>query len=382
MNIVYAKEKLPNSTVGSIFLAGPTPRNNSVESWRPEALRQLEVLGYRGDVFVPEPRDGIYSADYVAQVEWELAALERADVIVFWVPREMTHMPALTTNVEFGLWIDSGKAILGFPATAEKMRYLEHHVKSRNDKVYTTLDDTLKAALNTVGKGSRRIGGECDVPLHIWRTDTFQLWYTDLKLAGNRLDGARVVWTFPTSSSKPPFFWALKVNVWINSESRSKDIEVVISRPHICAAVMYKSKENILDTEVVLVREFRSAVSNAEGYVWELPGGSDPLDSSASTKVVAKEIHEETGLVISEERLQMTGSRQQMSTLTSTKATLYKVELTDMEIKYARSLSGQIFGDAESTEQTYVEVVTLREVLQGNLVDWTNTGMLMQVILG
>src|SRR3989344_6490668 len=116
MQIVYALEPLPETINKSIFLAGPTPRSQDIKSWRPEALAILEKLSYDGVVFVPESRNGQWQeSEYVNQIEWEEYCLNVADCIVFWIPRAMDTMPALTTNIEWGVWCNSGKAVLGVP---------------------------------------------------------------------------------------------------------------------------------------------------------------------------------------------------------------------------------------------------------------------------
>jgi hypothetical protein len=109
----------------SIFLAGPTPRSKSVPSWRPQALEVLKAFNYTGFVWVPEHKGGCDDVDYIGQVEWEKWGLESATKIVFWVPRDLKDMPAFTTNVEFGRYIDSGRVVYGRPDTAEKCSYLD-----------------------------------------------------------------------------------------------------------------------------------------------------------------------------------------------------------------------------------------------------------------
>ena len=141
MDIVYARQPLPHS----IFLAGPTPRDSSTPSWRPEALRLLRELSYSGTVIVPEDED-YANVDYDYQVGWEFDALSSARVIVFWVPREITKMPAFTTNVEFGMFLHSRKVLLGFPPEAEKMSYLEHHARVAGIPIFSTLRSLLTAA--------------------------------------------------------------------------------------------------------------------------------------------------------------------------------------------------------------------------------------------
>lgn len=121
MTPVYAFDPIPESKRG-IFLAGPTPRDADTPSWRPHMLGLLAL--YDGAVFVPEAAPGKWEHDYDGQAEWELAALDAASVIAFWIPRDLVRMPAFTTNIEFGYWCRSGKCLLGHPPGTPKMGYL------------------------------------------------------------------------------------------------------------------------------------------------------------------------------------------------------------------------------------------------------------------
>lgn len=140
---VYAREPLDKS----IFLAGPTPRDKETPSWRPEALALLEESGFDGKVFIPEDRDGQAKFDYDDQVRWEWEALAQATVAVFWVPRELTRMPALVTNVEFGMLAASGKIVFGAPPDAVKMGYLKALASRYGFPVYADMKSTLMAAV-------------------------------------------------------------------------------------------------------------------------------------------------------------------------------------------------------------------------------------------
>jgi hypothetical protein len=149
MKVLYSDEK-PFKNGLSIFLAGPTPRSTEVTSWRREAISMLSQLGFEGTVLVPERRDWSVKFDYTDQVEWEHAGLSNATLILFWVPREMKTMPALTTNVEFGLWLKGTpeKVIYGRPDNAASVRYLDWlYRKITRRKVRNTLEETLRAAL-------------------------------------------------------------------------------------------------------------------------------------------------------------------------------------------------------------------------------------------
>lgn len=111
----------------SIFLAGPTPRSVDVETWRTEAVQILKQLGFNGIVYVPEQQIRDINYDYNNQVWWEREALNNADTIVFWIPRDIKTMPAFTTNVEFGYWLskNSNKVVYGRPDESEKNKYLD-----------------------------------------------------------------------------------------------------------------------------------------------------------------------------------------------------------------------------------------------------------------
>lgn len=133
----------------SIFIAGPSPRNGNVESWRTEACRKLEKLGFNGVVYVPEYSTWKPKEDYVDQAMWERIALTEATVILFWIPRELPDMPAFTTNVEFGYWLHSGKVIYGHPDNAKKVKYLDWLYKvDYNKEPFSNIDELLKESIN------------------------------------------------------------------------------------------------------------------------------------------------------------------------------------------------------------------------------------------
>lgn len=144
MNTIYAPE--PVILLGkSIFLAGPTPRSQDVDSWRPHALEILEKrLNFTGTVMVPEHRHWDRNYDFISQVEWEWEGLENCDHIVFWVPRELKTMPAFTTNVEFGSYVRSGRAHYGRPDNSPKNDYLDWlYTKVTKRKPYNDLYSLL-----------------------------------------------------------------------------------------------------------------------------------------------------------------------------------------------------------------------------------------------
>jgi hypothetical protein len=161
--VAYAQEDAPASWDAAIFLAGPTPRSPDVASWRPDAVEALRRRWLDGGdagrlvIFVPEAREGGFTGAWETQVEWEDASLHAADVIAFWVPREMGTLPGLTTNVEWGRWEASGKVVLGTPPDAPATRYLRHYADRHGVPTSDTLDATMDSALALLAE---RLGAE------------------------------------------------------------------------------------------------------------------------------------------------------------------------------------------------------------------------------
>lgn len=160
ITIVYAREDPPDHWEAAVFLAGPTPRSPDVASWRPAAVDELRRR-WRADgrlaVFVPEHRHDRYT-DYDAQVDWEERCLHLSDEVIFWVPREPATMPAFTTNVEWGMWHDSGRVVFGAPPEAPKNRYLLHYAAASGVPTATDLPGSSGARARPGSSTSRRAG--------------------------------------------------------------------------------------------------------------------------------------------------------------------------------------------------------------------------------
>jgi hypothetical protein len=126
MKIIYSDQEI-TGFAKSIFLAGPTPRSDDVPSWRDEAIEILRTFSFDGIVFVPERSNHKSSHHYYDQIAWEWKALDGCTLILFWVPRDMKNMPALTTNIEFGRYtaIRPESVLYGRPDWAEHVRYLD-----------------------------------------------------------------------------------------------------------------------------------------------------------------------------------------------------------------------------------------------------------------
>lgn len=151
MDTIHSFELFHFNGAPSIFLAGPTPRSKDVQSWRPEAVSILGQMGFDGSVLIPERRDRSIKIEYQDQVEWEDEGLAKCTVVAFWVPRELTTMPAFTTNVEFGRFVGVKPTVYGRPDSAPKNRYLDWLYQKKTGKTpLKTLQETLRAAVEIV----------------------------------------------------------------------------------------------------------------------------------------------------------------------------------------------------------------------------------------
>jgi 8-oxo-dGTP pyrophosphatase MutT (NUDIX family) len=218
------------------------------------------------------------------------------------------------------------------------------------------------------------------VPPEVWRTGSFQRWYRAQRGAGNILQDAQLLWSLHVGDdTAEPFLWVMRVAVLVVAENRVKANEVVISRPDISAVALYRPAPSLDETLVVLIREFRSPASTPDGFVRELPSGSGS-EPDARAQAVA-ELAEETGFVVSADRLRSHGSRQCAATLCAHHAHLFSAAITEDELDRLRARLGEAHGAGDGEERTWLEITTFGEIRRGRSVDWTTLGMLAQALL-
>jgi ADP-ribose pyrophosphatase YjhB (NUDIX family) len=224
------------------------------------------------------------------------------------------------------------------------------------------------------------------VPPEVWRTGSFQRWYRAQREAGNVLRDAQLLWSLHVGDNvAEPFLWVMRVAVHVVAENRVKANEVVISRPDISAVALFRPAPSLDETQVVLIREFRSPASTPDGFVRELPGGSGS-EPDARAQAVA-ELAEETGFVVDADRLRAHGSRQCAATLSAHHAHLFSAAITQDELDRLRARLGEAHGagdsdgDGDGEERTWLEIATFGEIRRGRSVDWTTLGMLAQALL-
>lgn len=384
MKILYTQENIPETINKSAFLVGPTPRSSDpVESWRPEMIKVLHDAGFDGHVFVPEFRDGVWANDYNSQVLWEKKCLEIADRIIAWVPRS-AKLPAFTTNVEFGKYVSDGKLYYGRPDKAPKTQYLDWLYEDCTGRIpCNNMSDLVTQAIDV--KGACRSGGSRYVPLDIYNKPMFQDWLNDQHAVGNRLDEAKVLWKFVIPKINFLFSYCLWVRIWIEEEQRYKENEYIFTRSDISTILPYwldLESNDLLATKIVLIKEFRSPGRNSTGFVHELPGGSSFKVKENALEIASDELLEETGIKIDSSRFKQIQSRQLAATLSTHKAVLFAVPLTKEELDKAQevALSNKSFGIEGDTEKTYLEVKTLKEIMNSDEVDWSMIGMIINGI--
>jgi hypothetical protein len=218
------------------------------------------------------------------------------------------------------------------------------------------------------------------VPTEVWRTASFQRWYRAQQAAGNILEDSRLLWSLGFGDDAgEPFLWVMRVAVRVVAEDRVKANEVVISRPDISAVALYRPAHSLDESQVVLVREFRSPASTTDGMVHELPSGSGSEADARSQAVT--ELAEETGFRIAADRLRDHGSRQCAATLSAHHAHLFSAPITAAELDWLRARRGEMQGEEGGEERTWIEIATFGEIRRARSVDWTTLGMLAQVLL-
>jgi hypothetical protein len=383
MTLVYTLEAIPSSITKSIFLAGPSlrPEQEHLVSWRIKAIEILKMLNYDGVVFVPESRSGNYKDLEFSKVnDWEFKCLNMADNILFYINRDISkNILGLTTNTEIGLWFNSGKCILCTEPNADNIRYQESLAKKYNVPLFHDLYNSFKCIIDKQGEGAIRNDGERCIPLLVWNHPGFQSYYTNMKLSGNQLIEAKVL---DVSMIKDFLFsFKLWVNIFIKSENRYKNNEFVITRTDISACVLFYPRPDILESEVVIIKEFRSPVNNKTGFVYEIPGGSSFKPNMDPKETILEEIYEECGFTPDINKLNFIQNRQLASTMLTHQAHVWSYELDMYELNEIKQLSTTTHGNIEDTELTYIEIHKVYELLSNTIVDWSNMGMILSTVI-
>lgn len=371
MHKVYQNETPPYKFSQSLFLAGGSIREGQEGmSWRKEALRILDDVGYKGVVYLPENREG--RLEEHQDTNWEQNCLDTSDVILMWLPANDT-LPCYGSRVEYGRYATTGRLVLGYPEDAQGLSYIHHDSQKLHIPLSHSLTHTIQDAMDLLGDGVERSLGERCIPLQVWKTHQFQSWYKNLLKSHNRLESAKVLYNI--SSEGEIGITLFRPCVYIAEEDRVKDEETVIARSDTVSVCLWKEVEESEDTEIVLVKEFRAPANNKSGYVYELPGGACENDEDAQEAAI-REVLEEVGLDLEEERLKYVGSRQVYATLLAHKAHLFAYHLNEEELEKVKSQKGIAKGVKKEGEKCWTEIVRLSHIRSGNIVDWNNLGQI------
>jgi 8-oxo-dGTP pyrophosphatase MutT (NUDIX family) len=136
-----------------------------------------------------------------------------------------------------------------------------------------------------------------------------------------------------------------------------------------------EKEKKLEDSKVVIVKEFRTPAATEDGFVRELVGGSSKKVEHPEV-VAAEEVLEETGFAVDPGRLKYHQARQLCATLSSYKSHFYSVELTDEEIEWFESQKGIVHGVEEDTERTFIEVFSIKELVDNPNMDWVVMGQI------
>jgi hypothetical protein len=140
----------------SVFLAGPTSRTFILDfNWRCRAVQYLRDEGFKGCIYVPEPRGIEKKGDFTERGyihHWESSRLFSATHKVFWVPRSGVEMLGLNTNLELGIILGMAlsqkplSVFIGWPPEAERLGLPNHYAHERAKcTIYTNLGDLCAA---------------------------------------------------------------------------------------------------------------------------------------------------------------------------------------------------------------------------------------------
>jgi hypothetical protein len=180
------REKHPNFTVyvpttpvtqpkyenpASIFLAGSIEMGAAIQ-WQEHLTKELRDL----EATVCNPRRGQWSTSlnpgamddlFKHQVEWELAALEAVDVIVFFFDKN-TLSPV--TMLELGLWAQSGKVVVCCHKDFWKSGNIHHVCKRYNVPYvmdYADFIPLVRKRLDDAGKLNQLKAKNADVLMSV-----------------------------------------------------------------------------------------------------------------------------------------------------------------------------------------------------------------------
>lgn len=390
MELVFSDDKFPSVVNKSIFLAGPSPRyalgdKVDLNTWRHKAVQLLQERWYDGIVYIPLPRSAFFGETYVDQngyvkeIEWDLKAFNRADVIFIYLDRQADNQ-GLVTNVEFGRYFDSGRMVYCRPKSAVFVRYLDTLMMSKDREFYTEMEEGIEECLDRVKNVKTRFGNAVIVPSIIHDSPQFQAWYKHHREVGNALVGFEIKSIITYNNDRELFGFTARVSIYVESEDRYKSKEWIFSRVDASHVVLYYD-DFIKGRQYVLAKEFRSPTHNLEGFSYAFPGGSSTDPEITPLENAVKEVEEETGLTLPEERFVYLGTKQTFGIMLTMQMHAYAVRLNYKEFRVIseRAEKATVFSASE-TERVTLVIASEKDVVSGKCpCDWTTLGLIKAV---
>ena len=153
MNLIMAPNKLDFKGL-SVFLSGSIEMGSAInwQTYITDKLKNLDVtvLNPRRDDWDSSWVQNINNAQFREQVEWELNALEKADLIVVYFDKD-TKSPI--TLLELGLFAKSGKLVVCCPEGYWRKGNVDIVCNKYNISQVNTLEDLVKGLQQLINEG-------------------------------------------------------------------------------------------------------------------------------------------------------------------------------------------------------------------------------------
>ncbi len=138
---VITAPKRIKSTGFKVFLGGAIDMGNAV-NWQAHVI---EGLSDQPNLILVNPRRKKFTSKTLdEQIQWELRALEISDLVVIWFP---TLSKAPISFLEAGMYMKSGRLIIGVEEGFYRQRNLEITCEYYNVPLYRYLDDIVSEVL-------------------------------------------------------------------------------------------------------------------------------------------------------------------------------------------------------------------------------------------
>lgn len=109
------------------------------QNWQAKVIQALQEYD---DLVLLNPRRARFDENTLdEQIRWELEAMEAANLILMWFPNDAKAPIAL---LETGLYLQSGKLLLGAEASFYRRRNLEITAERYGVKLWPHLNDLIK----------------------------------------------------------------------------------------------------------------------------------------------------------------------------------------------------------------------------------------------